>query len=408
MYRGAVLGGKRYDMRESVRLGSIAGIRIGLNFSVFVILAILVFGMATGRFPAIFPGRSPIAYVTAAIAAAVLFFLSLLAHELAHAVVARRNGVEVRGIVLWLFGGVAQLEGDPQTPGADFRIAAVGPATSVAVALVSGAVAAALVALGITGLVAGVFGYLAGVNVMLAVFNLVPAAPLDGGRILRAVLWAWRHDRVRAAVTAARAGRVFGYVLIALGFLQVAYGQGLSGLWPVLIGLFLVNAATAEEQQARASATLYGVRVGDVMSPEPVTADPDQPLDRFIADRLWTRRHSTYPLVDALGGLAGLVTLNRIRAVPANQRPATTLADIACPPEEVPLAAPEESLVSLLPRIAGCGDGRAVVVDSAGRVVGIVSPSDVSRAIERQDLSAFDPYQSPRGADMATLPGIGP
>lgn len=392
-------------MRESVRLGTIAGVRVGLNFSVLVILAIIVVGLAAGRFPAVFPGHTVVAYIAAAGVAAILFFVSLLAHELAHAVLARRNGIDVEGIVLWLFGGVAQLKGEPRSPGADFRIAAVGPLTSVVVAVIFGAVAAVLVTVQTPGLVVGIFSYLAFVNVLLAVFNLVPAAPLDGGRILRAALWAWRHDRVRAAVTAARAGRVFGYILVALGVLQVVVGRGIGGLWLALIGLFLVNAAMAEEQQSQLSETLHGVRVRDVMSPRPIIADPNQTLEAFITETAWTHPHSTYPLVDGEGRLTGLVTLNRVRAAPADRRAELTLSEIACPPRELPIATPEERLVELLPRLAGCSDGRAVVVDDQQRVIGIVSPSDVSRAIQLRDLRPFDPYQGPRGADLSALPG---
>jgi Zn-dependent protease/CBS domain-containing protein len=389
-------------MRESIRLGRIAGIAVGLNFSVFVIVAILVFGLAAGRFPAVYPGRSVAAYVVAAVVAALLFFLSLLAHELAHAVVARRNGVEVDGITLWLFGGVARLRSEPRTPGADFRIAVVGPLTSVALAVVFGLVAMGLQAGGATGLPVGVFGYLAAVNLLLAVFNLIPAAPLDGGRVLRAALWHWRRDRLSAAVAAATAGRVFGYVLVAVGILQVATGRSFDGIWLALIGLFLVNAATAEEQQSRLADTLHGIRVRDVMTATPVTANPQEFLDRFIAETALNHRFSAYPLTDSEGRLIGMTTLNRIRNVPPDRRAHTRLGDIACPLDQLPTATPDEQLVTLMGRMTDCADGRAVVLDDAGRVVGIVSPTDISRAIMLRDLTAFDPYQGPRGADMAT------
>jgi len=354
---------------------------VGLNISVLVILLILVVGLAAGRFPAEFPGYSVTWYVIASLVAAVLFFASLLAHELAHAVVAQRNGVPVEGIVLWLFGGVAQLKAEPRTPGADFRVAAVGPLTSVVAAAVFAGVGGLLMVFGAPGLAAGVFGYLAFVNVLLAVFNLVPAAPLDGGRVLRAILWWARHDRARAAVTAARAGRVFGFVLVALGVVQIVAGYGLGGVWLVLIGLFLVNAATAEEQQARLSASLHGIRVRDVMSPNPVMGDPNETIDHFITYTVWANRHTTYPLVDAFGRLTGLVTLNRIRETPPDRRSELTLAAVACRPDELPIATPDEYLVHVVPRMAGCSDGRAVVVDDGQRVIGIVSPSDVSRAL---------------------------
>lgn len=391
-------------MRESIRLGRIFGIRVGLNVSVLVIVAILVFGLAFGRFPAAYPGASPAVYLIAGVVTALLFLSSLLAHELAHAVVARRNGIEVSGITLWLLGGVAQLRGEPRTPGADFRVAVVGPATSVAVGVVFG-VAAAIVTIGAgPGLVAGVLGYLGGINILLAVFNLIPAAPLDGGRVLRAVLWWRRRDRTHAAVVAARAGRVFGFVLIALGLLQVVLTRGLGGIWLAIIGLFLVNAASAEEQQTQANAALRGVRVGDVMTPDPVGARLDETVSSFVERAAFTHRHSTYPLLDATGRLQGLVTLNRVRGVPPPARYRTRLADIACPPEEVPTAYPHEPLTDLLPRMAGCADGRAVVVDHDRRVLGVITPSDISRTIQFADLRSTDPYPPPYGADLARHP----
>ncbi len=238
-------------MRPSIPLGRIAGIKVGINASVFLIVVILVGALTTGQLPAAFPNRSSTAYVIAAIIAAVLFLASLLAHELAHSLVARRNGIEVESIVLWLLGGVAQLRGEAKTPGADFRIAIVGPLTSLGLAIGFGLAAVGLGLLGATGLPSGVLGYLAATNVMLAVFNLLPAAPLDGGRVLRAALWRWRGERQTAAVNAARAGRVLGFVLIALGVLQVVTGYGVGGIWLALIGWFVVSAATAEEKQAR-------------------------------------------------------------------------------------------------------------------------------------------------------------
>src|SRR5690606_15728156 len=169
------------------------------------------------------------------------------------------------------------------------------------------------------------FVYLGIVNVLLAVFNLIPAAPLDGGRVLRAVLWARWNDRDRAAVAAARAGRMFGFGLIVLGFLQILVGPGFQGLWLALIGWFVVNAASAEEQQARLGTTLLGVRVADIMSGRPVTAAPGETVSGLIDRLVMRHRLSTYPLVDEGGEFRGLVTLNRIRRVPPDERPLTLL-----------------------------------------------------------------------------------
>ena len=389
-------------MRASIRLGRVAGIPIGLDLSVFVILAILIFGLAVGQFPSAFPGRSVAAYLVAAIVAAILFFVSLLVHELAHAIVARRNGIEVAGITLWLFGGVSQLRSEPRTPGADFRIAVVGPLSSLAVGVGCAVMAVVLRLIGVTGLPVGVFMYLSGVNVLLALFNLIPAAPLDGGRVLRAALWQWRGDRVQAAVVAAGAGRLFGFACVALGVFQVATGRGLGGVWLVLIGLFLVNAATAEEQYSRRMGDLHGVRVRDAMTPDPLTADPSRSLDGFIADTVLTHRFSAYPLVSPDGRLIGLTTLNRIRDVPPEDRAGTRLGDIAQPAGKVPTARADDPITELLTRMAESPDARAVVIDDAQRVVGIVTPTDATRAILLRDLMPLDPYQGRGGADIST------
>ncbi len=388
-------------MTETFRLGRIAGIRVGVNASVLVIVAIIAAGLALGRFPLVLPGRSGLAYAAAALVAAVAFLASLLAHELAHALVARRNGVEVEGITLWLLGGVARLRGGARTPGAEFRIAGVGPLTSLVLAALSMGVAVLARAAGADGLPVAVLDYLAVINLSLALFNLVPAAPLDGGRLLRALLWWRRGDPWSSAVTASRAGRLFGFALIALGALQLVTGRGLGGLWLGLIGLFLVNAATAEEQQAHVSARLGGLPVGRVMSGPVLTADPDQPVERFLHEVVLVHRFSTYPLVGPDGALAGLVTLNRLRAVPPGARATTRLRDVACPPSEIPVARPDEPLLDLLGRMQGCTDGRAVVVDG-GRVVGVVSPSDVTRTLQVADLAAGGGHPTAGGgADVA-------
>jgi Zn-dependent protease/CBS domain-containing protein len=357
-------------------------VRFDVNPSVLVFVAILTVDLAYGRFPLVLPGRSTGAYFAAAVIATVLFLASVLAHELAHAVLARRNGIRVESITLWLLGGVAQLKGEPRSPGADLRIAAAGPLTSLALGGVFGAVASGLLLAGAHGLPVAVFAYLAGINVLLAIFNLVPAAPLDGGRVLRAGLWLIWRDRTRAAVAAARTGRIFGYLLVFLGFLQFASGSGFSGLWLILIGLFLVNGAAAEEHQARLGSVLNGVLVGDVMTAHPVVVNPDMTVEDFIRGIAFAYPFSGYPLADPHGRLLGLVTLNRVRAIPSQRRTVTRLIDIACRPDEVPTALLHEPLTDLLPRMAGCADGRAVVIDETNAVVGIVTASDVSRALQ--------------------------
>lgn len=371
-------------MRASFRLGRIAGVPVGVNWSVLVIFVLIAWGLAANQFPRAYPDRPVAAYVLAGLAAAVVFFLGLLAHEISHAIVAKRNGLEVGGITLWLFGGVAELRGEARDPGAELRIAGVGPLVSLLIGLFFGAIAVVLAMAGVEGLLLGSLAWLAGINVLLAVFNALPAAPLDGGRLLRAAVWKATGDRTKASVVAARAGWVLGAVLIGLGLWQFLAGVGFGGLWLALIGWFLIGAAGMEERQARMGSALEGVRVADVMTPQPQTASGQMTVGDFVDHYLFAYRHSALPLtVD--GRPVGLVTLDRVRGIAADRRASTTLAEVSCRADELVLARPDEQLTDLLPRLNECTDGRAlVVVDD--QLVGIVSPSDISRAVQRGSL----------------------
>ncbi|MEU1749714.1 site-2 protease family protein [Micromonospora arida] len=372
-------------MRASFRLGRVAGVPVGVNWSVLVIFALIAWGLAANQFPRSYPDRSPVAYLLAGLAAAVVFFVGLLAHEVSHAVVAKRNGLTVDGITLWLFGGVAELRGEPRDPGAELRIAGVGPLVSLLIGAFFGAIAAVLALAGQGGLLFGAVAWLAGINVLLAIFNVLPAAPLDGGRLLRAAVWKATGDRTRASVVAARAGWVLGVLLIGLGLWQFLSGVGFGGLWLALIGWFLIGAAGMEERQARTGTALRGIRVGDVMTSQPQTASAEMTVADFVDHYLFAYRHSALPLTED-GRPIGLVTVDRVRGVPPERRASTTLAEVACRADQLVLAQPGEQLNDLLPRLSECADGRALVVTEDGHLTGIVSPSDISRAVQRSTL----------------------
>jgi Zn-dependent protease/predicted transcriptional regulator len=372
--------GVEVGMSESLRLGRIAGINVGINWSVLVIFVLVTAGLAYGRFPTLQPDLEPVTYWAAGLVAGVVFFLSLLAHEMSHAIVARRNGVGVEGITLWLFGGVAKLQGEAPDPGAELRISGVGPLVSVLLAGAFAVVAALLHAAEVAAIVVEVFVWLALINGILAAFNLVPAAPLDGGRILRSILWRRRGDRFSAAITASRAGRTFGWVLVALGLLEFVGGAGLAGLWLVLIGWFLTMAAGAEEQHAITRHALAGVRARDVMTPEPTSAPAGITVEQLLDDYVFRNRHSTFPLLDG-DQVVGLATLSRVKQVRADLRATTPVTSVACPPADVAVVGPDEPLEELLTKVTTSTDGRVLVLDH-GRLVGIISPSDVTRQIE--------------------------
>jgi Zn-dependent protease len=368
-------------MEETFSLGRIAGIRIGVNWTVLVVVALLAYGLAAGQFRAAAPGRPLAEYVVAAVLTAVAFLGSLLAHELAHAVLARRNGLTVDGITLWLFGGVSRLQGEVPDPGAEVRVAGVGPLVSLVLGIAFTLAAWLAHVSGVHGVAVAALAWLGGINVALAVFNAVPAAPLDGGRLLRAVLWRLTGDRLKAAVWSARAGQAFGWVLVAAGLFLGLARRDYGWLWTALVGWFLVGAATAEGQQAALQATLRGVAVREIMTPDPATVPASATVAQFLADYLPWTRHSAFPVV-ADHETVGLVTLDRINRVPPAERNRTAVRDVACPLSEVARASPDEPVADLLPRLNGCGEGRALVF-ADGQLAGIVSPADVNRALER-------------------------
>jgi Zn-dependent protease/CBS domain-containing protein len=367
---------------ETISLGRIAGIRVGLNWSMLLIFWLVAVTLANEVFPRDVPGYGAGTYWAMAVVAATLFYASLLAHELGHAIVARRRGVEVEGITLWLFGGVARLHGEAHSAGAEARIAVVGPLISIAVAVIFAGAAGVLNAAGVSPVVWEVSQWLAAMNLLLGIFNLIPAFPLDGGRVLRAILWGRRGDRVSATTTAAQAGRLFGYFLIAMGLLQFFAVAAIGGLWFVFLGWFLVSAARAEETQVQLRSALAGVRVADVMTADPVVAPGWITVEELVNSYILAQRHTVYPVRDFDGRIEGLVTLNRLRTVPAEMRRATRVKDVACPLSQVPTAHPWDPLLDLLENLErGCSDGRGLIFDGQGKLVGIVSPSDVARTI---------------------------
>ncbi|GAB3586772.1 site-2 protease family protein [Amycolatopsis endophytica] len=345
---------------------------------------ILVVALTFTQWAQLAPGQGAFAYVVAGVITAVLFAVSLAAHELAHAFVARRSGLEIHEVTLWLLGGVARLRGEPRSAKVEFRVAVAGPLISLLLAAIFGFGTWMTSPMG-GSLSGAVLGYLAVLNLTLGVFNLIPVAPLDGGRILRSILWGAWGDRHRATLGSARAGRYVGFAVIGLGVLTLLRGPVGLGVWPLLVGLFVVNLALAEERDAELGTSLAAMRVRDVMTLRPATAPAATTVATFLRDNAMLRQHSGYPLVDPVGRFAGLVTLTRMRAVPLEHRPNTLLGEIACPPTEIPRATPDEPLLALLPRMSGCADGRALVFD-ADRLVGIISPSDISRAVTLRGL----------------------
>ncbi|WP_240139191.1 site-2 protease family protein [Streptomyces sp. MUM 178J] len=364
-------------MKATFTLGRLAGIRVGVHWSVLVILVLLAVGLAT-RFPEAYPDHPAWLYALSGLAAAVVFLLSLLAHELSHAVVARRNGVSVEDITLWLLGGIARLKSEAPTPGAEVRIAGVGPLVSLLLGLAFGFLAGLLASVFGAGLLVEVLAWLAAINILLAVFNVLPAAPLDGGRLLRALVWRRTGNPLRATAVAAGAGRALGWLLVAVGVYLAIAGAALSGIWLAIVGWFLIAMATAEGSEAKLRELLGGIAVRQAMGPDPVAAPVSASVAEFLASPAYRYRHSAFPVVDDQERPVGLVTVKAAADVPEDRRAATGLSAVMVPLEDVPTAHPDDDLVQLLPALESSSVHRALVLDQ-GRLVGIVTSSDVSR-----------------------------
>ena len=312
-----------------------------------------------------------------ALVAAVLFFLSLLLHEFGHAVQARREGMEIDGITLWLFGGVASFKGNFPSAWAEFRIAIAGPLVSLAIGLLSVAVAAFT---SISVPVDGVAAWLGYINLTLLLFNLLPALPLDGGRVLRSILWAARGDFGWATAVAANIGRGFGYLLIALGIFMFVVEGSFSGAWLAFLGWFLLSAAGAEARYALTRDALRGLRVGDLMVVAPVTARAGDTIGEFMDGTAGRSHFTTYPVVDDEGRVVGLLPFRCVAQTPRREWDTRRVSDCALPLEAVPVLAEDEPADEALAELSDGDIHRGLVLEN-GRLRGLVSISDIARVL---------------------------
>jgi Zn-dependent protease/predicted transcriptional regulator len=367
-------------MKQTLRLGRLAGIPVGVHWSVLIIMVLLAQGLAMTVLPGSAPGLGAGTYWVVAVAAAVLFLASLLAHELAHALVARHYRMRVERVTLWLLGGVAELGGQPPTARVDLRVAAVGPLTSLAAS--AAFFGAALAGGGVLPQVwVAALVWLALINVVLAVFNLLPAAPLDGGRVLRALLWRLWNDQARAQMAAARSGRFLGGTLIALGIAEILLTGTLGGIWLALVGWFLTTAATAEAQAVLLTTRLAGVAVRAAMNTRSVVAEANQSVQTFLNTIAGRSRQRTFPVIDEAGQPVGAVTLAMLARVPAPRRPVTAIGDLTTAAATVGADRPLADVAA----VAGASPVPLLVVDR-GVLVGVLDAADVARAVDLATL----------------------
>lgn len=374
-------------MARGIRLGSIQGIEIRLDLSWFLVFLVLSWTLGMGVFPLAYRVPQPLALGLGAVAA-VLLFVSVLLHELSHALVARAHGSEVTGITLFLFGGVAQIKNEPETPRAEFLTAAVGPLVSLLIAAVCMGVwflmGGPYTLLGGTARHAAgaLLNYLGVINGVLALFNLVPGFPLDGGRILRSGLWAWTGDLVKATRWASLGGQFFGWVFIAMGLWDVIVRNRLIGLWMVLIGWFLRTAARAAYQQLILRRELRDVAVVEVMNEGAPPVDGDIRIPEFVDRYLLPGRQRVFP-VFRQGEFLGLVSAEDVAALERNLWGVTCVGALARIPEEEGMVDEhQDAWVALTQMVES--DRDQLLVTRNGKLEGVVSRETILRLVQQR------------------------
>jgi Zn-dependent protease/predicted transcriptional regulator len=357
--------GKRF------KLFKLLGFEVRIDLSWLILGFLITWSLARGLFPLQYKNLPTATYWWMGVAGAIGLFASIVFHELCHSIVAKRFGLPMRGITLFIFGGVAEMEDEPPSAKAEFLMAIAGPLSSILLGLV-------LYAANRDELPAPVYGvvdYLAAINLILAGFNLLPAYPLDGGRVLRSILWRWKKNLRWATRIASQIGSGFGIALVFVGVLSVLLGNIIGGIWQVMIGMFLRGAAQSSYQQVLIRKALEGEKVGHFMRKEPVTAAPSISLKDLVENYIYTYHYKMYPVVEN-GRLLGCITTRQVKGVPRDQWGHRTVGEslIGCSPENT--VGPHVDAMRALSIMSRTGNTRLMVVDE-GRLVGIITLKDI-------------------------------
>jgi Zn-dependent protease/CBS domain-containing protein len=351
------------------------GVDVRMDYSWLVLVVLVTWSLARGFFPFAVPGLSERDYGWMAIAGMLGLFFSIVFHELSHALVARRHGLPVGGVTLFIFGGVAEMTEEPRDPKIEFVMAIAGPIASLILALVFGALYLSTATAGAPTPLGGVMYYLGLLNVTLAFFNLVPAFPLDGGRMLRAALWRWKGDLRWATCVAARIGSGFGLALIVLGVFAFLNGNVIGGMWWFLIGLFLRAAAGMSTQQIMIRQAMRGEPVRNFMNPYPITVSPDLKLSQLVNNYVYRHHHKVYPVVDH-GRLVGVVSTDQVKQVPNTKWDRHAVAEVMQPPTPSNTIDADADALDAWNRMNRSGNQRLLIVDH-DRLVGFVGVRDM-------------------------------
>ena len=383
-------------MKSNIKLGKIAGIEIGLHYSWFIIAALIAFSLGE-HFRQVNPHWGTVQIWMAALLTSVLFFVTLLLHELAHSLVAQAHGMKVKGITLFALGGVSQIEDEPSDAKTEFWMAIAGPAASLVIGL--GCLALA-VGLGWhpttephTGVTA-VLVWLGYINIALGIFNLIPGFPLDGGRVFRAIVWAITKNADRSTCIAAGVGQVVAFLFILDGLWRFFGGAGFNGLWIAFIGWFLMDAAKSSYAQVEIAAAFRGMRVSQVMSHDCAVVNRGMSLQEFVDTYLLRTGERCFAVEDH-GRFVGLITLRDVGAVPRDRWESTTVREAMRPLEELHIITPDTQVLDALKLMTG-NDVNQLPVVANGALQGIVSRSHVMQLLQaRSDLQSRAEHRTP-------------
>ncbi|MCC6395149.1 MAG: site-2 protease family protein [Bryobacterales bacterium] len=361
---------------KKFKIFKLLGFEVHIDASWLILALLVVWSLARGYFPFRYPGLESATYWWMGVAGALGLFLSIVIHEFSHSLVARRRGLPMRGITLFIFGGVAEMSAEPPSAATEFRMAIAGPIVSVGLGIVSYLIHSLLLNAGASNAVTGIFLYLGFINIALAVFNMIPAFPLDGGRVLRAYLWSRRGDMRSATRTAAKLGSGFGALLIALGAVNVVFGNFIGGMWWFLIGLFLRGASTTSYEQLEVRKALEGEPISRFMTESLVTVPPSTRLPDLVEGYFYRYHHRMFPVVGDDGHLIGCVSTQDLKAVPREEWYRHTAGEIAESCSHSNTVTPETDAMEALGRMTRGGQSRLLVARD-GRLLGMVTLKDL-------------------------------
>jgi Zn-dependent protease/predicted transcriptional regulator len=361
---------------KRIKLFKLLGFEVRIDWSWIIIAILIAWSLSKGVFPSYYKNLSAQTYWWMGIIGALGLFLSIIAHEFSHSLVARKYGLPMKGITLFIFGGVAEMEEEPQSPRVEFLMAIAGPLSSIVIALIFYGIHAAGKQAGLAEPINGVVGYLGWINAIVAGFNLLPAFPLDGGRVLRSILWGAKKNLRWATYISSRIGSGFGILLIILGVIQVFRGNFIGGMWWFLIGMFLQGAAKASYQQLITRKALEGEPIRRFMKTDPVTLSPSVSLEHLVEDYVYKYHFKMFPVVEDSDRLLGCVTTKQVKEIPRQYWNRKTVGEVAsqCSPENT--IAPQADAMKALSVMKRTGNSRLMVVER-GRLVGIIALNDM-------------------------------